>query len=81
VISHLTPDFDPQTWATIPAVLAKSGVFMHVRSRADIEAFFDGLESTEPGLQVVSRWRPEADPADLPGDAPVCVYGGVARKP
>lgn len=80
MLSHLTPDFDPETWATIPAVLAKSGVVMHVRSRAEVEPFFDGLELIEPGVQVVSRWRPDADPADLPGDAAVSVYGGVARK-
>jgi SAM-dependent methyltransferase len=81
VLSHLTPDFDPQTWATIPAVLAKGGVLMHVRSRTEVEPFFDGLELIEPGIQVVSRWRPDAGPADLPDDAAVSVYGGVARKP
>jgi hypothetical protein len=54
---------------------------MHVRPRAEIEPFFDGLELVEPGLQVVSRWRPDADPADVPADAAVSVYGGVARKP
>jgi SAM-dependent methyltransferase len=81
MLSHLTPDFDPETWTTIPAVLAKGGVVMHVRTRAEIEPFFDGLELIEPGLQVVSRWRPDGDPADLPGDAAVSVYGGVARKP
>ena len=81
VLSHLTPDFDPETWTTIPAVLAKGGVIMHVRSRAEVEPFFDGLELIEPGVQVVSRWRPDADPADLPDDGAVSVYGGVARKP
>jgi hypothetical protein len=30
---------------------------------------------------VVSRWRPDVDPADLPSDAAVSVFGGVARKP
>jgi S-adenosyl methyltransferase len=81
VLSHLTPDFDPETWATIPAVLAEGGVIMHVRSRAEIEPFFDGLELIEPGVQVVSRWRSDVDPADLPDDAAVSVYGGVALKP
>jgi hypothetical protein len=82
MLSHLTPDFDPETWATIPAVLAKGGVIMHVRSRAEIEPFFDGLELIEPGVQVVSRWRSDlADPAGLPDDAAVSVYGGVALKP
>ena len=81
MLSHLTPDFDPETWATIPAVLAKGGVIMHVRRRAEIVPFFDGLELVEPGVQVVSRWRPDVDPADLPSDAAVSVYGGLARKP
>jgi hypothetical protein len=81
VLSHLTPDFDPETWATIPAVLAEGGVIMHVRSRAEIEPFFDGLQLIEPGVQVVSRWRSDVDPADLPDDAAVSVYGGVALKP
>jgi hypothetical protein len=81
ILSHLTPDFDPETWATIPAVLAKGGVIMHVRSRAEIEPFFDGLELIEPGVQVVSRWRSDVDTADLPDDAAVSVYGGVAFKP
>ena len=80
VLSHLTPDFDPETWATIPARLAEDGVIMRVRSRAEVQPFFDGLELIEPGVQVVSRWRNDADPASLPDDAAVSVYGGVARK-
>jgi SAM-dependent methyltransferase len=80
MLSHLTPDFDPETWATIPAVLAKSGVIMRPRTRAEIEPFFDGLELIEPGVRVASRWRNDADPASLPSDAAVSVYGGLARK-
>lgn len=80
VLSHLTPDFDPETWAIIPAELAKGGVIMRVRSRAEVEPFFDGLELIEPGVQVVTHWRQDADPASLPDDAAVSVYGGVARK-
>ncbi|MEV5313172.1 MULTISPECIES: SAM-dependent methyltransferase [unclassified Streptomyces] len=46
------------------------------RSRADIAAFFDGLEFLEPGLVSCSRWRAESA-------APVVVpqFGAVAVKP
>lgn len=41
---------------------------------------FRGLDMVEPGLVVVSEWRPQgADPRPLPAE--VAVVGGVARKP
>lgn len=57
---------------------------MKVRSRPEIERFFDGLDLVEPGVQSLPDWRP--DPGDRtaaarPTDAEVSVYGGVARKP
>jgi S-adenosyl methyltransferase len=81
-LSHLTGDFDPQAWAGVAAVYAKSGVIMKVRSLPEIERFFDGLDLAEPGVVSLPRWRP--DPGDgqesPPSDAAVSVYGGVARK-
>ncbi|KOU55509.1 translation initiation factor IF-2 [Streptomyces sp. MMG1533] len=46
------------------------------RSRADIAAFFEGLELLEPGLVSCSQWRAEPD-------SPLVVpqFGGVAVKP
>jgi hypothetical protein len=83
-LSHLTGDFDPDAWEAVAAIYRKTGVSMRVRSRAEIERFFDGLELVEPGLVVLPRWRPDgsgADEASQPSDAVVAVYGGVARKP
>ncbi len=41
---------------------------------------FGGLDLVDPGLVVVSEWRPQS--ADLrPLAAEVAVIGGVARKP
>jgi hypothetical protein len=84
-LSHLTGDFDPHAWEGVVAVFRRSGVLMKVRSRAEIEPFFAGLELVEPGLDVLTRWRPEPDAgtgrADPVTDAQVSVYGGVARKP
>jgi SAM-dependent methyltransferase len=41
---------------------------IHLRSRAEIERFFDGFQVVDPGVVFVPRWRPDA-PADVPGDA------------
>jgi hypothetical protein len=80
-LSHLTGDFDPQAWEGVAAVYRRSGVTMQVRSRPDVERFFDGLTLVEPGVQSVPRWRPDPGADDGPTDAEVSVYGGVARKP
>ncbi|MEU7867073.1 SAM-dependent methyltransferase [Dactylosporangium sp. NPDC049140] len=78
-LSHLTGDFDPAAWERVAAVYARDGVAMRVRSRAEIAAFFDGLDLLEPGLTVVTRWRPDAEVDRRATDAEVSVYGGVAR--
>jgi S-adenosyl methyltransferase len=80
-LSHLTGDFDPAAWEGVAAVYRRTGVTMQVRSRADIERFFTGLEMVEPGVQVLPAWRPEDDAGAPPTDAQVSVYGGLARKP
>ena len=83
-LSHLTGDFDPAAWEGVAAVYRRSGVIMRVRSRPEIERFFAGLDLVEPGVVSLPRWRP--DPSDIgrpdmPDDAAVSVYGGIARKP
>jgi hypothetical protein len=80
-LSHLTGDFDPAAWDGVAAVYRKSGVTLQVRSRADIERFFTGLDMVEPGVQVLPAWRPDADAGEPPTDVQVSVYGGLARKP
>jgi S-adenosyl methyltransferase len=82
-LSHLTGDFDPEAWEGVAAVYRKSGVIMRVRSRPEIERFFDGVDLVDPGLVSLPHWRPDpaTAEADRPTDAQVSVYGGVARKP
>lgn len=50
---------------------------LRFRSRAEVAAFFDGLELVEPGLVRAPEWRPDQD-ADLRN--PAALWGGVARK-
>ncbi|WP_328939553.1 SAM-dependent methyltransferase [Streptomyces tauricus] len=51
----------------------------HLRSPAQLAAFFEGLELLAPGVVPIDDWRPDPG-ADRPaGD--VIALGGVARKP
>jgi hypothetical protein len=50
-----------------------------LRSGADVERFFAGLDMVEPGLVQVHAWRP--DPGDTTPSDFASAHGGVARKP
>ncbi|MEV4709609.1 SAM-dependent methyltransferase [Actinoplanes sp. NPDC049316] len=50
------------------------------RDPQQIAKFFDGLNLVEPGLQIVSDWRPDPASPNVPPEQ-VSVYGGVAVKP
>jgi len=52
---------------------------MKRRSRAEFDAFFDGLELVEPGVVPLSQWRPAPDDAAPERQSPA--YCAVARKP
>ncbi|MEV6631922.1 SAM-dependent methyltransferase [Actinoplanes sp. NPDC051470] len=78
-ISHVTGDHDPEGWARFTAVMRRQGIESHLRDRAGVARFFDGLELVEPGVVPILDWRPKG-PATLT-DAQVALYGGVARKP
>ena len=80
VLSHLTGDFAPESWAAVTEIYRRQGVTMQVRPRAAVERFFDGLELVDPGVQVLTRWRPDGT-GEPPSDVAVSVYGGVARRP
>jgi hypothetical protein len=82
VISHATTDLLPAATANqltgggVPGAADFTG-----RSREQVGRFFDGLTMVDPGLAVISRWRPDPDGPPPPPDDQVCVYGAVARKP
>lgn len=46
------------------------------RTRAEFEAFFEGLEYVEPGLVPLPEWRALADPRQV-----IPMYAAIARKP
>jgi SAM-dependent methyltransferase len=83
VISHGTVEHLPaDILARLVRLYSTTSQPVRIRSRAEIEKFFEGLELVEPGLVYVPLWRPE-EQGDLLLDRPEQSSGfaGVARKP
>ena len=79
VISHITADYDPQSWARFAEVMRRQGITTRLRSRDEVVRFFTGLDLVDPGVVPILRWRPDEDKPFT--DAEAALYGGVARKP
>jgi S-adenosyl methyltransferase len=80
VASHPTQDFDPARGEQATQVGNRAGVPVWLRTRAEFTGFFAGLDLLDPGVALVSDWRP--DPGQpRPEPHLVTCYGAVARKP
>ncbi|MEV7628792.1 SAM-dependent methyltransferase [Actinoplanes sp. NPDC089786] len=78
IVSHGCLDhIDPGQRAALDE--SKSVDDVTSRSRDEIAGFFTGTDLVDPGLTLISRWRPEPD-ADIPADDQVAGYGGVGIK-
>jgi S-adenosyl methyltransferase len=79
-ISHLVSD-DPGTRQKITSFILEStgGNWGRVRSREEVQAFFDGLEVVPPGLVNATKWHPDGREEEQ--SAEWFEYAGVARKP
>jgi hypothetical protein len=80
-VSHGSPEFNPEAAAAWSRTWRDSGVPFQLRTTDEVaDLAFRGLDLVEPGLVVVSEWRPQgAGPRPLPAE--VAVVGGVAGKP
>ncbi|MET7933106.1 SAM-dependent methyltransferase [Streptomyces sp. NPDC005322] len=87
VLSHITPDFDPEATQKTVQVYHSQGIEGKIRTRDEVERFFTGLELVEPGLEVPHRWRTDLAAADSlvetgdVTDEEVSFWAGVARRP
>lgn len=80
VISHATVDeSSAEEFAQWRAAYARTTASLAPRSRAQVTAFFDGLQLLEPGIVNVTRWRPWIGTA--PQQTRTGCYAGVGRKP
>ncbi|GGL15962.1 SAM-dependent methyltransferase [Mangrovihabitans endophyticus] len=81
VVSHATDDLmAPDSVQALADGGHVSRADTTLRSRKQVEGFFAGLDMVEPGLQIVSKWRPDPGAEHLP-DEHMSVYGGVGRVP
>lgn len=78
VLSHLTSEFAPEQMRALhDEAKNRAGGTIQARSKEAIERMFNGRELIDPGLVLVSRWRPDGgQPA--PNADRVWAYGGVA---
>jgi O-methyltransferase involved in polyketide biosynthesis len=78
-ISAVTTENDERGGDHTVKTYNRSGVPVHPRSRAEVEALFGGLPTVDPGVVLVHRWRPDGED-EATGDKDVAMYGGVAFK-
>jgi hypothetical protein len=80
VASHVTPEHDPAGVGGLERTYRQAGIPAQARTAREFAALaFGGLEMIDPGVVLVSQWRPPATPRPLPAE--VNWYGGVGRKP
>jgi hypothetical protein len=79
VISHPAADLQAAAMAGMATRLNQlMAQRVKPRSKAEVTAFFDGLDLVQPGVIRVPEWRPD-HPEDAAGKS--TMWGGVAEKP
>ena len=85
VVDETNPDYvqSPDVQRVHEVYRKQTASMLRLRTRAEIEGFFEGLEVLEPGVVWLTDWRQEpGDP--IPADDDIAYYvaaGGVGRKP
>ncbi|MFJ7077379.1 SAM-dependent methyltransferase [Streptomyces sp. NPDC098781] len=76
-----TADFAPDEVGQVAREYAARGMPMRLRTRAEAEDFFTGLDLMAPGIVQVHKWRPHGTDPEVIRDEDIAMYGAVARKP
>ncbi|MET0424120.1 MAG: SAM-dependent methyltransferase [Actinoplanes sp.] len=82
-LTHATSDLmPPSTVQAFSGGQVKGSASFAGRTRAQVQRFFDDnhLQLADPGLTIVSDWRPDPGVTPPPPEN-VSVYGGLAAKP
>jgi hypothetical protein len=81
VASHATDEHDPEGLAGAGRAYESGGLTGALRTGKQFaDLAFQGLEMVDPGVVLVSDWRPSGN-RRRPRPEEVNFYGGVARKP
>jgi hypothetical protein len=78
-----TAEFAPDEVGRVAREYAARGMPMRLRTFAEAEEFFTGLELVEPGIAQVHKWHPDGTGTgtEVIRDEDIAMYGVVARKP
>lgn len=76
-----TADFAPEEVGRVGREYAARNMPMRLRTQAEAERFFDGLDLVEPGVVQVHKWHPDGSGTEVIRDEDIAMYGAVARKP
>jgi S-adenosyl methyltransferase len=82
--THFTLDFmPPHEQATYRQMLDSGLTDIWPRDRDEFTALFEGLELVEPGIGLVSEWRPDAaaEAGEAVDPSRISIWAGVGRKP
>ncbi|HKT01261.1 MAG TPA: SAM-dependent methyltransferase [Rugosimonospora sp.] len=85
VIGHAVADIRPAVTARLAQLYQDTTETTgprraNLRTKAEVEPYFDGMEMVDPGLVYITEWRPDPDDP-WPGPQPLWSLGGVGRKP
>jgi len=81
VASHATAEHNPEGLSGAGRAYQEGGMRGALRASEEFaDLAFSGLELVDPGVVLVSEWRPGGD-GIRPMPSEVNTYGGVARKP
>ncbi|TDU02447.1 S-adenosyl methyltransferase [Streptomyces sp. 846.5] len=75
-----TADSAPEQAAIASQRYREAGIENHLRTHAEVERFFVGLELDDPGVVLINRWHPDLDHGPVLKDHEVMAYAGLARK-
>jgi hypothetical protein len=78
VLSHSTDEFDPDKTHKASAEARDRGATWIPRGKDTIARMFNDRELIDPGLVLVSRWRPDGGVPGYNADR-AWTYGGIAR--
>jgi hypothetical protein len=80
-VSDICPDVTAKLFALfLEDTIKESGGRDNLRTKAEVETLFDGLDLVEPGVVYVPAWRPAPREPPMPGPESVWSVVGVARK-
>jgi hypothetical protein len=80
VLSHATADLRPDAAQSAASVYDGATSTVTLRSKAQVEALFDGWKLVEPGVVQVPLWRPDGRKPRPKELGRAWVYGGVGQK-